>query len=70
LGSRLHVAEDGTWVAYAQWPSREAWERVRELEPTRGHRLMREAFEPDEVFAPLLLQPIVDHLQFVPIART
>ena len=25
LGSRLHLAEDGTWVAYAQWPSREAW---------------------------------------------
>ena len=26
LGSRLHLAEDGTWVAYAQWPSRAAWE--------------------------------------------
>lgn len=26
LGSRLHRADDGTWVAYAQWPSREAWE--------------------------------------------
>lgn len=26
LGSRLHRADDGTLVAYAQWPSREAWE--------------------------------------------
>jgi hypothetical protein len=25
-GSRLHRAEDGTWVAYAQWPDRQAWE--------------------------------------------
>ena len=27
LGSRLHRDDDGTWLAYAQWPSREAWER-------------------------------------------
>ncbi|MFN8553070.1 MAG: antibiotic biosynthesis monooxygenase [Candidatus Obscuribacterales bacterium] len=26
LGSRLHRALDGRWIAYAQWPSREAWE--------------------------------------------
>ena len=25
-GSRLHRADDGGWVAYAQWPNREAWE--------------------------------------------
>ena len=25
-GSRLHRCEDGTWLAYAQWPSRDAWE--------------------------------------------
>src|SRR5690606_12604120 len=25
LGSRLHRADDGTHVAYAQWPSRDAW---------------------------------------------
>lgn len=27
-GSRLHRAEDGTWWAYAQWPTREAWEKA------------------------------------------
>lgn len=26
LGSRLHRSEDGTWVAYAQWPNKEAWQ--------------------------------------------
>jgi quinol monooxygenase YgiN len=25
-GSRLHRAEDGTWVAYAQWPDKQSWE--------------------------------------------
>lgn len=31
LGSRLHQAEDGTWVATAQWPSRAAWEESQRL---------------------------------------
>lgn len=25
-GSRLHRTEDGRFIAYAQWPSREAWD--------------------------------------------
>jgi catechol 2,3-dioxygenase-like lactoylglutathione lyase family enzyme/heme-degrading monooxygenase HmoA len=29
LGSRLHRAEDGTWVGYAQWPTKEMWEAAR-----------------------------------------
>ena len=31
LGSRLHRQEDGLWAAYAQWPSRAAWERASAL---------------------------------------
>ena len=31
LGSRLHRAEDGSYVATAQWPSRAAWEASRAL---------------------------------------
>ena len=31
LGSRLHENDDGTWVAYAQWPTRELWEKGAEL---------------------------------------
>lgn len=30
LGSRLHRAEDGTWVAYAQWPDEKTWRTARE----------------------------------------
>ena len=62
LGSRLHRAEDGTWIAYAQWPTRSAWERSRELgspDPAVA-ATMREATE--ESFAPLLMCPVCDHL--------
>lgn len=34
LGSRLHKAEDGTWAGYAQWPTRELWEKDRPLGPS------------------------------------
>lgn len=26
LGSRLHKSDDGSYIAYAQWPSRQAWQ--------------------------------------------
>jgi len=26
LGSRMHSNEDGSWIAYAQWPTRDLWE--------------------------------------------
>ena len=29
LGSRLLRSDDGTWVAYAQWPDRAAWEAAQ-----------------------------------------
>jgi quinol monooxygenase YgiN len=38
LGSRLHKNDDGTFVAYAQWPSRELWE---DSAPTLGVDLAR-----------------------------
>ena len=25
LGARLHKADDGSWISYAQWPDREKW---------------------------------------------
>jgi heme-degrading monooxygenase HmoA len=28
LGSRLHRTEDGAFIAYAQWPSREVWQEA------------------------------------------
>jgi heme-degrading monooxygenase HmoA len=30
-GSRLHRTDDGEFVAYALWPSREAWTEARNL---------------------------------------
>ena len=62
LGSRLHRAEDDTWIAYAQWPTKSAWERSRELgslDPV-ATAAMREATE--EFFEPVLMRPVCDHL--------
>ncbi|HEV7210214.1 MAG TPA: hypothetical protein VGN47_00690 [Blastococcus sp.] len=41
-GSRLHRADDGTWVAYALWPDAESRKRCRHGEH-EGERLMAEA---------------------------
>ena len=47
LGSRLHRAEDGTWLAYAQWPNRQAWEDARgvPVSDVEASALMRESVE-------------------------
>lgn len=44
FGSRLHRAEDGTWLAYAQWPDRRTWERAGSVKLIDGEAaaLMRE----------------------------
>lgn len=62
LGSRLHQAEDGTWISYAQWPSKEAWEHHRSLPSidTEISKLMKEAEE--EAFTPIIMTPIADYL--------
>jgi heme-degrading monooxygenase HmoA len=31
LGSSLHKDWDGTYVAYARWPTKELWESMREI---------------------------------------
>jgi hypothetical protein len=62
LGSRLHKVDDGTWVAYAQWPTRQTWENSRERGPADpdASALMAEATE--ESFEPILLDPVQDYL--------
>lgn len=67
LGSRLHRAEDGLWVAYAQWPTKQMWEDSRNLGPPDGTAaaLMAEAVE--ERLDPILLTPAKDLLEFVQI---
>jgi putative acetyltransferase len=62
LGSRLHKAEDGTWVAYARWPDKACWEKSSR-EGSVDEKLssaMQDAI--DERFDPMLLHPVKDLL--------
>jgi heme-degrading monooxygenase HmoA len=69
LGSRLHKGEDGTWVAYAQWPSRQSWERSR-ASPAVDPEASRQMLEAEaESFAPILLAPVADFLSHDAIVR-
>ena len=47
LGSRLHLANDGTHYAYAQWPSEEMFNYERKLSTAQAEslRLMIECIE-------------------------
>lgn len=51
LGSRLHKAEDDSWIAYAQWPSKEAWSSAigKKEEPSQASTVMKEATEDFEI---------------------
>jgi quinol monooxygenase YgiN len=63
LGSRLHRLDDaGSWAAYAQWPSREAWAASRatgSADPAAAAALGRVVLE---AFPPLLMTPVRDLL--------
>ena len=59
FGSRLHRADDGTWVAYARWPDAATRERCTSAEP-EGERLMAEAVA--ERFPELRLDLVSDLL--------
>lgn len=62
LGSRLHLADDGTWVAYAQWPDRETWAAAQLQDPpdAEAARQMDEAIEAR--LAPIVMEPQLDLL--------
>ncbi len=52
LGSRLHRANQGEYIGYAQWTSREQWESQRDrsdAELQRHRQAMRECCEEIEV---------------------
>lgn len=60
-GSRLHTTEQGTWLAYAQWPDKGAWERscvLHEQDEALSRRIL-EAVE--EAWPPTFLIPVADH---------
>jgi quinol monooxygenase YgiN len=43
LGSRLHKAGDGSWIAYALWPDRAAYEHALENPPKSAARALMAA---------------------------
>lgn len=62
LGSRLHRARDGTWMAYAQWPSEEAWRAAFGDSPDAGAMAqMRDCIEHAQ--PPILATPVSDLLE-------
>jgi hypothetical protein len=66
LGSRLHKLDDGSWLAYAQWPTRAEWERARSAPSPdpEAVELMRAAIAESD--PPLLLEPAADLLLPIP----
>lgn len=67
LGSRLHRAADGTWVAYAQWPDRGTWEAAGP-DTDRARAAMELLYAAVEKrMEPTLLEPVADYL--VPAGR-
>ena len=65
LGSRLHRIDATTWGAYAQWPSRAAWERSSAMRSVDigATAIMRDVVT--EAFDPICLEPVCDHLSVV-----
>lgn len=62
LGSRLHRADDGLWLAYAQWPNRETWERARQQETADPDAAQAMGESVEESLPPILLEPEIDLL--------
>jgi quinol monooxygenase YgiN len=62
LGSRLHRAENGLWVAYAQWPDRATWESARDRETADPKAAAAMAEAVAERAEPLLLDVVADLL--------
>jgi heme-degrading monooxygenase HmoA len=63
IGSRLHKADDGTFVAYSYWPSRKAWEKAQVEPPKSAARaLMAAAIDErlDDTHLELVAEQFVD----------
>lgn len=62
MGSRLHRNEEGHFVAYAQWPDRDAWEQSQakaSADPEVSDAMKDTVLE---TFPPVLLDPVRDLL--------
>lgn len=61
-GSRLHRTDNGTVVAYAQWPDRATWERSCALHELDGELSRRMLDAVEETWSPMLLTTLSDQL--------
>ena len=63
LGSRLHRAEDGVWVAYAQWPDRRTYDAAQSIQviDAEARAMFRESIE--ESYPDIYMDVIDDLLQ-------
>lgn len=73
LGSCLHQAEDGLWVAYSRWPDRETWKASWPREEDPSTHLPKEIQEAiiqmkacadDERKLPEIVMDIKEDLEF------
>ena len=62
IGSCLYKADHGTWMAYAQWSNRSAWEQACELhlQDQALSETMLAAVE--DTWPPIFLTPIIGQL--------
>ena len=74
LGSRLHQADDGSWLAYAQWPNRERWEAMQAGPPADADAFaaMRDCIDDsDDALTPFQCMTVTDdYLKPVKIANS
>ncbi len=43
LGSRLHKSDEGKWIAYAQWPSKQVYEQAASITMSKDYEAQRAA---------------------------
>ncbi|MBX9689099.1 MAG: antibiotic biosynthesis monooxygenase [Candidatus Obscuribacterales bacterium] len=66
LGSRLHRAREGSFLAYAQWPDRETWLKAQAGEQPQSEpsRLLREScLEIETLFELELLADLLEKFE-------
>lgn len=62
-GSRMHRAENGDFIGYAQWPDRAAWEKAEKAGFRHDEKAAAKAFyDAIESSDTLLLMDVVDDL--------
>ncbi len=69
LGSRLHKAEAGIWVAYAQWPDRRTYDKAQSIPvvDAKARMMFRESIE--EAYPDICMNVIDDLLKLESFAK-